>query len=113
MVSDLSVVCRVCSRKVKMDQVKFDDIRKAYVCEACFASSHKSSTSSKNPFVVEAERGIDSLKKGLIKYSCRKCRYHFVREAGKSISVCPYCGSHDLDVLTGGASKIISDSDSL
>ena len=113
MVSDLSVVCRACSRKVKMEQVKFDDIRKAYVCEACFDSSHKSSVSSKNPFVVEAERGIDSLKSSMVKYSCRKCKYHFAREAGKNISVCPYCGSNNLDVLTGGANKIISDSDSL
>ena len=112
MSSDLSVVCRGCQRKVKMDQVKFDDVRKAYVCESCFAMTHKSlKTSSRSPLVDEAVKSVDSLKNSLIKYTCGKCNYHFTRQKGKEISVCPYCGSQKLDVLVKDANKIISDSD--
>lgn len=111
--SDLTVVCRSCGRKVKMDQIKFDDVRTAYVCEACFASSHKSDTENENPLISDAIRSVDSLKNGLVKYTCRKCRYHFARQKDKEISVCPYCGSNNLEVLSKDANKIIFDSDSL
>ena len=109
--SGLDVVCRSCSRKVKMEQVKFDDVRKAYVCEGCFALSHRVEKSfSRDPLVDDAVRSVASLKSNMIKYTCRKCKYHFARSVGKEISVCPYCGSSSLDVLNNSANKIISES---
>ena len=111
--ADVTVVCRACERKVKMDQIKFDDVRTAYVCESCFASTHKVSNETKNPLVDDALRSVDSLKRDLIKYTCRRCKYHFARQKGKEISVCPYCGSNNLDLLSKDASKLISDSNFL
>ena len=107
--SGLGVVCRVCQRKVSMDRVRFDDVRKLYVCDNCFNSSHK--FDERSSFVGEAERSVNSLKNSLVKYTCSKCKYHFARQKGKEISACPYCGSQKLDVLVKDANKIIKDSD--
>lgn len=109
--SDLSVVCRSCGRKVKMEQVKFDDVRSAFVCESCFDSTHRvEKTSSRSAVVDEAIKSVDSLKDSLVKYTCKKCKYHFARRKDKEIGVCPYCGSDDLGVLSRDASTIVSDS---
>ncbi|MCC7574683.1 hypothetical protein KO361_03775 [Candidatus Woesearchaeota archaeon] len=106
--SELSVICRVCQRKVSMDRVRFDEVRKLYVCDNCFNSNH--GFDERNSFVGEAERSVKSLKDSLVKYTCVKCRYHFVRQKNKEISSCPYCGSDKLEILDTGASKIIEES---
>ena len=109
--SDLSVVCRSCSRRVKMEDVVFDDVRSAYVCEACFASTHKKPKSfSRSPLVDEAIKSVSDLKNSLVKYTCSNCKYHFARQKDKTISVCPYCGSNKLEILNSSASSIISES---
>lgn len=115
MVDDLVVVCRACERKVKMEQVKFDDVRKAYVCEVCFNATH-GGVKDVRPVradIDDAQRKVNSLKANLVKYTCQKCKYHFARQKNKEISVCPYCGSNKLEVLSKDANKIISDSDKL
>jgi protein-arginine kinase activator protein McsA len=108
--SGLSVVCRTCGRKVKMEQVKFDDVRKAYVCENCFVVTHTVKKHA-NSFVDDTERSINSLKNKLVKITCTACNYHFTRQKDKEIRSCPYCGSNKIEVLRTGADKIISESD--
>ena len=111
--SDLGVVCRSCERKVKLEEIKFDDINKAYVCESCFDASHRvSKPSSRSPVVDEALKGVDSLKDSLIKYTCKKCNYHFARRKDKEVGVCPYCGSDKLEILSKDASSIVSNPNS-
>ena len=107
--SGLSVVCRACDRKVKMEQVRFDETRKAFVCDSCFASSHR--ISDRNPLVSAAEKSVNSLKNSLVKYLCKKCNYHFVRQKDKPVNNCPYCGSDKLEILDTTASKIVEESD--
>ncbi len=110
MVSDINVVCRGCDRCVRMDSVVFDDVRNAFVCEACFSATHSApKSSSRSPVVDEAVKSVDSLKDSLVKYTCVKCRYHFARRRDKSVGVCPYCGFEKLEVLDSSASKILSD----
>ena len=92
-----------------MDQVRFDEERKLYVCENCFDLTHKPKD-NRNPLVSDAERSVDSLKNSLIKYTCTKCRYHFVRQKDKPVRDCPYCGSSKLEVLDTTASKIVENS---
>lgn len=107
--SDISVVCRACERKVKMEQIKYDDVRNAYVCDICFNATHKEKPIIKDPFVNETVKSISSLKEGLIKYNCTKCNYHFARQKGKTISKCPYCGSNNLETLSTSANSLLSD----
>ena len=110
--SDLSVVCRSCSRKVGMEQVKFDDVRNAFVCESCFDATHRvSKPDSRSAVVDEAVKSVDSLKDSMVKYTCKKCNYHFARRKDKEVGVCPYCGSSELGVLSKDASSLVSDSD--
>ena len=117
--SSLPVVCRGCNRTVRMEQVKFDETRKAYVCGACYASSHPSSVKTpqrpnmaNSSSQAQEEKNIKALKDSLVKYNCQKCKYHFTRAKEKGVSSCPYCGSNKIEIASGHtADKIIADSD--
>lgn len=109
MVSDLGVVCRMCSKNVRLDQIKFDDVHSAYVCDSCFGKSHKFEDNAfKNPLVSAAEKSITSLNRSLVKFTCSNCKYHFSRRKDKPVSVCPYCGSSKLGVLGDSNSILLS-----
>ena len=113
---NVPVVCRGCQRTVRMDQVKFDDSRKAYVCSACYAASHSTPgmVRKKSSADVEEEEAMIGRKKddsGKIKYNCPKCKYNFTRMKDKVVGSCPYCGYSRVEVASKGASKIITESE--
>lgn len=111
--ADLPVKCRACGKEVKMNQVKFDEKRKAYVCNTCYLSSNPGRPSPKAELrpIKSEEQNLKELKEGMIKYACGKCKYHFSRKKDKPEKKCPYCGSERIEILSNHAAKIIEDSD--
>lgn len=101
------VVCRSCGNKVTLDQVKFDDIRKAYVCTPCFKASHNSS--SDKPEVSPIVASMPSNDR--VNYICASCKYKFSAKKNKPPKRCPYCGYEELEVRDESAKKIIDESD--
>ena len=108
--NSLPVTCRACQRRVRLDQVKFDEIRKAYVCVSCYNATHpvKQSGLVRNHKTESEVKNVDTFKASLVKYSCNKCKFHFSRARDKSVKSCPYCGSNDLDILDSSSSSIVS-----
>jgi len=112
--NNLPVVCRACNRTVKMDQVKFDETRRSYVCITCFNSTHKTMPEIRrtNPSSLKTEaENLKSVKDSMVKYSCLGCKYHFSRKKDKQVASCPYCGSKKLQTLGDTANQILEDAD--
>jgi DNA-directed RNA polymerase subunit RPC12/RpoP len=106
------VKCRACDRTVRFDQVKYDDARKAYVCQNCFKDSHKVSMKQvlQKPGAKKEEPKASTSKNDKVKYICVKCKYSFERAKDKSASSCPYCGASDIQLVSNQAHKLIEDS---
>ncbi len=112
--NNLPVVCRACNRKVKMDQVKFDEKRRAYVCMTCFNSTHKTMPEIRktNPTTLKTEaENLKAVKESMVKYMCSSCKYHFSRKKDKPVTSCPYCGGNKIQILGDTATKILEDAD--
>lgn len=106
------VVCRACERKVMMSQIKFDDIRKAFVCQSCYNSTHPTKPKmEKKDFDTGKQESRRTVEEGLEKYNCPDCKYYFSRKKGKALSSCPYCGSKNIVKASGHtADKVIKES---
>lgn len=103
------VQCRACKRTTRMDQVRYDDTRKAYVCPSCYLETHK--TGSK-PTTQQAPPTKTASSTGpKIKYACPKCKYKWEKSADKTVGKCPYCGNSNVEKVSNEASKIIDDAD--
>lgn len=112
--NSLPVICRACNRKVRMDQVKFDDKRKAYVCLTCFSTNHPTMPELRktNPTSLKTEsENLKDIKASMVKYTCTSCKYHFSRKKDKPITSCPYCGSNKIQQVGDTANKILEDAD--
>lgn len=88
-----------------MDDVVFDEKTNSFVCSSCFNESHVEDVTG-DPIVDDAIKSVSDLKNRLVKYFCVSCRYHFVRSK-KNVSLCPYCGSNNLEILDGSANSFL------
>jgi DNA-directed RNA polymerase subunit RPC12/RpoP len=109
------VICRGCGRKVKVEDVKYDSLKKAYVCGSCQLKEHPSPmgkpkpAESTKPGIFKDSKASD--KEIIVKYTCPDCKYKFSRKKGKEATACPYCGGKKIEEVTNDASKILADSD--
>jgi DNA-directed RNA polymerase subunit RPC12/RpoP len=116
MVETQMVVCRACGKTVRIDQVSYDNARKAYTCNVCQGKgSSVSPKVGKKTMAAESKpsifRGKSEPKEIMIKYSCPKCKYRFSKAKSKGATHCPYCGNKNIEEVTNDAAKIIQDSD--
>ncbi|MGV8162210.1 MAG: hypothetical protein ACP5N2_02635 [Candidatus Nanoarchaeia archaeon] len=115
MAETLTVVCRACNRPVNMNQVTFDSVKKAYVCNSCHSKMHPSMAPVKKIKPAEEKPSIfggkSTAKPAVVKYACAKCKYRFSRAKEKPVATCPYCGGKKIEEVTNDASRILADSD--
>lgn len=114
MTSDnLLIVCRSCSRKILMHNMRPDGTGENMICVDCY----KRNTPTKLMSISEAaqeqqpkpRKPVSNEK--MIKYLCMGCKYKFSKKASQPVNKCPYCGKTDLAQDNSlGADKLLNDS---
>jgi DNA-directed RNA polymerase subunit RPC12/RpoP len=109
---NVPVICRACSKQVLMNQIKFDDARKAYVCQSCYNATHPATLKvQKKEFDTSKQESRKSVEGGMDKYNCPDCKYYFSRLKDKPVTSCPYCGSKKIIKASGKtADSVIEES---
>ncbi len=111
------ILCRSCNRQVRMEQMTFDKVKSAYICNACYsrANPSKMALGRSRPAETASKPSIFGGKKDkkdeIVKYACPKCKYRFERKRDKPATKCPYCGGTKLEEVSNEAAKILADSD--
>jgi DNA-directed RNA polymerase subunit RPC12/RpoP len=108
------ILCRVCNREVRMEQMTFDRVKNQYICNTCYSRANslkpmaRKTEEPSKPSIFGTKK---SPKEEIVKYACHNCKYKFERKRDKAVTKCPYCGGSKLEEVSNEAAKILADSD--
>lgn len=83
---DVITVCKNCSEKVPLGDMRYHPGYKDYVCAYCFGKKER----------PKKEVKLD-LNKPRVNFVCKTCDYNFSKAIGSKFSgKCPFCGKEDI-----------------
>ncbi len=102
---DGEYVCKKCSTKVPLSNIRYDSNGKDLICTSCFSSKTKEPIKAR-----EAPKKKTPQIGDHVKVICTECRYKFAVRVGSNIKLrCPYCSGTRLVKDETSANDIIKE----
>ena len=108
---NMLIVCRSCSRKTLMHNMRPDATGDNMICIDCARKAAGITSATLRPAGMKPSTSVSKSNEKPIKYLCTSCKYKFTRKPTQEVSKCPYCGKFTIVVDANlGAEKLINDS---
>mgnify|MGYP001578576847 FL=1 len=105
--TDIKIKCYKCGNEYLMSMMRMDPNGKNLACRNCLERKpvHKQEMKKAEDAKIQKSQKEESPMK---EYFCKECKFNFKRAKHITVSICPYCGSGNINVK-GSTARIMAD----